>query len=52
MTREEKISQIAEAWTDDADLDALLNLYYEFQYQYLEERSDEELSKIYEEICK
>jgi len=51
MTREEIISKVAEYWLDSADLDSLMNAYYDNSVDYLESLTDNEIKIELKDYC-
>jgi hypothetical protein len=51
MTREEIIDKVAQYWVDSADLDALMNAYYDNSVDYLESLTDNEFESELKDYC-
>lgn len=51
MTKEEKILKVAQYWLDSADLDALMNAYYDNSVEYLESLTDNEFELELKDYC-
>lgn len=49
INRELIIEKLAEKFTDDADIDTLMEFFYDAQVIYLEELHDDELIELMEE---
>lgn len=43
MKRTDLMEQLAQKWTDEADIDTLMNFFFDYQYQFLEDLDDNEL---------
>lgn len=43
MTRDEMIEVLAQKWTDEMDVDALMEFFFNEQVKFLEDLTDEDL---------
>lgn len=49
MNKQELINKLAQEWTDNADLDSLMEFFYDAQVEYLESLNDKEFAEVLEE---